>query len=288
MIRALEGPWCPVLSASCIALALLVGCSTSESPAPVLAQGVMAGEATATSILLQTRLARGPGMNSEHRSPGVSGFVAFEISTHEDFASSRTTDTAAAEEERDFIVRTRVANLEAGARYYYRPLYGSVATGLSAGPTGSFRTLGGAGSTSPVSLALVTCPNYYHFHHGNYDAGAAYEGPDKALGYPALEAIREARPDYVVWNGDNVYYDHPARENVLEARDQGLDVDLSPFGGRAVVDLDGMRRKFHEQFAQPRYHRLWAVAASYYLKDDHDYRVNDGFPDMEYRLAHEL
>jgi alkaline phosphatase/alkaline phosphatase D len=94
--------------------------------------------------------------------------------------------------------------------------------------------------------------NYYRFFH---HPDRAYTGPDKELGYPALETILDSKPDFFVGTGDNVYYDTP-RE------------------GRAQTAA-AMRKKWHEQFRRPRYIDLFAEVPTYWQKDDHDYRYND-------------
>ena len=39
--------------------------------------------------------------------------------------------------------------------------------------------------------------------------------------------------------------------------------------------IDGMRRKWHEQFVQPRFVDLFRRTPTYWEKDDHDHRYND-------------
>ena len=58
--------------------------------------------------------------------------------------------------------------------------------------------------------------------------------------------------------GDNVYYD-------------------GPFIGRAETHQQ-IRRKYHEQFSQPRFVDLFQQVATYWMKDDHDFRFNDSDP----------
>ena len=83
-----------------------------------------------------------------------------------------------------------------------------------------------------------------------------YSGPDKHLGYPALESILKLQPDFFVGTGDNVYYDHPGHH------------------GRAQTQHE-MRKKHHEQYSQPRFLDLFRRVATYWLKDDHDHRFDD-------------
>ncbi len=107
-----------------------------------------------------------------------------------------------------------------------------------------------------------------HLEHNNAELPGPYSGPDKQLGYPALAAILEREPHFFVGTGDNVYYDTP-RE------------------GRAET-LEEMRQKWHEQFVQPRYRELFAATPTFWMIDDHDYRVDDCDNTGDYAPAPEL
>ena len=60
------------------------------------------------------------------------------------------------------------------------------------------------------------------------------------------------------------------------------------FNGMEVVDEKGMRRKYHLQFNQPRFHDLFKQMGTYWEKDDHDYRFNDADPYQDLDIPHEL
>ncbi len=142
--------------------------------------------------------------------------------------------------------------MDAGTRYYYRLVFGPSRDRTTTGPTRTFKTLGGPETATEVSFVVVTGMNYHRF----FDSpGRAYTGSDKDLGYPAFETILDLKPDFFVATGDNVYYD-------------------LPYQGRAETSTM-MRRKWHEQFAQPRFIDLRAEIPTYWEKDDHDYRFND-------------
>ena len=102
--------------------------------------------------------------------------------------------------------------------------------------------------------------NYMSFHYGKVKNGkrtgvGAYRGDDKQLGFPALATIAKMKPDFFVGTGDNVYYDsHDDRE---------------------ATKLKDLRRKWHEQFVQPRFVDLFRHVPTYWEKDDHDHRYND-------------
>ena len=83
----------------------------------------------------------------------------------------------------------------------------------------------------------------------------SYRGEDKLRGFPALETIRKMKPTFFVGTGDNIYYDsHDERE---------------------ATTLTQMRKKWHQQFRQPRFVELFQHVPTYWEKDDHDHRFDD-------------
>lgn len=248
---------------------------TSDFPIE-LAQGVMAGEVTETSVILQSRLTSvNPLVDSRWSGiPGSPGAAHFEISSAPDFQSSFRTDWLEAVPEYDYIVKTKVSGLQPGTRYYYRLLYGPDQARIRESQTGTFRTHSGREAAGEFRFAVVTGMNYSRFHYmgGRFDP--PYRGTDKPLGYPALESIRKLKPDFFVGTGDNVYYD-------------------TPTAGRAVTEHQ-LRKKHHEQYSQPRFIQLFREVATYWMKDDHDYRFNDADPinpflgPAGYEPSHEL
>lgn len=216
-------------------------------------QSGMAGEATQSSIILQSRLAHGrtvvPG-----DVPGARGVGCFEVSENPDFSNSLKTNRVKAIPDNDFMIKQKVANLRSGTRYYYRLLYGPDKKTIKRGNSRTFRTLDGASVERKTTFVVVTGMNYHRFHYGP-DSRLAYRGPDKNLGYPGLKTILDMEPDFFVGTGDNVYYDVPL-ETAAKTRQQ-------------------LRKKWHEQFAQQRYVDLFAKVPTYWEKDDHDYRYDD-------------
>ena len=247
----------PILCTVMLLASMACGSDTGN-PAPepvelpiINGQGDMAGEVTDTSVILQSRLTTTAGFDGTDIA-GAPGVAWFEIATSPQFDGLMTSDQLDASAERDFIVKTRVEGLEPGTRYYYRLVYGTNLDLVATGPTRSFSTLAGANIAREASFVAVTGMNYHQFYR---NAARAYTGPDKNLGYPALEAIRALAPDFFVATGDNVYYD-------------------VPYGTRA--DTAGtMRQKWHEQLVQPRFIDLFSEVPTYWEKDDHDYRYND-------------
>jgi alkaline phosphatase D len=244
-----------LLGASLLALAV----SAAAQPRVFHAQGEMTGEVTKTSAILQSRLTASAGL-VDGDAPGIAGVARFEISEREDFQTSRMTDWLHARAETDFIVKTKVAGLKPGARIYYRLIFGANEDAVQTGETCAFSALQGKHGDDDVSFVVVTGMNYMSFHYGLSRNGKrtgvrAYRGPDKQLGFPALATLLKMKPDFFVGTGDNVYYDS---------------------GDSMHADtIKGMRRKWHEQFGQPRFVELFRQVPTYWEKDDHDHRYND-------------
>jgi len=230
-------------------------------------QGEMAGRVTETSAILQSRLTQGAAL-IDGDLPGSPGVARFEIADNPEFERSRTTRWIEASPDYDYIVKVEVTGLRPSTQYYYRLLYGPERDNIEKGRTCSFRTLGGKNAVQETKFAVVTGMNYFFFHEGPYKPEGAYQGDDKHLGYPALEALRKLKPDFFVGTGDTVYFDHPAKSGGSN-RWTG-----TAWSDRAKTETE-MRRKYHEQFVQPRYAALFAEVPTYWEVDDHDYRYND-------------
>ncbi len=241
--------------------------SQQDSPRPSteLAQGMLAGEVTATSVILQARLTRPTDRIDRGWSgiPGAPGFARFEVADNAEFANAVRTPIAEAIPVADFIVKQHVTDLRPGVVYHYRVHYGPTPDLGLVSAASRFRTLPGEASPAPVSLAIVTGMNYSFFHHIGGGGYPPANEAERRLGYPSLKVILDHAADYFVATGDNVYYDHPAL-------------------GRAQT-LHEMRKKHHEQYSQPRFLDLFRQTASYWIKDDHDHRWDDSDPYSSYR-----
>lgn len=224
-----------------LSLALfLTGCSSSVSTDNTHhSRGEMAGEVTASSVILQSRL---------------NGTAWFQISENTDFTNAYRTVQAKALPENDFIIKVRLMGLSPSTRYYYRLVYTLDGNNFNTGPACTFRTLAGPENAEDTKFVVVTGMNYGRFHHGDKNR-PPYSGPDKHLGYPALKTIGKHKPDFLVGTGDNVYYDFPKN---TDAKNQ-----------------QQMRKKYHQQFSQPRFIELFRTVPTYWQKDDHDHRYND-------------
>ncbi len=222
-----------------------------------LGQGVLSGEVTDSSVLVQTRLTTAMELDENGDLPGAPGWVQFEWSEREDFTDSSFTEGGEAKAEHDFIVREVLTGLKAGTRYFFRPQYGPKVTALQTGDTATFKTLPGATAETRVNFIVTSCMNYMKFIHGKKGRAS---GPvtateeDKRLGFPAFVAMKKLEADFLVGTGDIVYYDNPMR---------------------MAETLPELRRCWHEQFRFPRMIDYFREVPTYWSKDDHDFRYND-------------
>lgn len=239
-------------------LMALASCITDQKERAVYnGQGEMAGEVTQNSIILQTRLTATNGL-VEGDLTGKAGYARFEWSTDTDFKSIAISNWQAAKAENDFIVKKRLKGLAPATQYWYRVRYGEDTLNTYSGSIASFRTLPAVDSSEPIGFIVTSCYNYSRFHYGRLDKpGTGYQGEDRTMGYPGLAAVKSLKPDFVVFTGDNVYYDTPQTDS-LRAKSQAQ-----------------LRKKWHEQFVQSRFIDLFSSTATYWEKDDHDHRFND-------------
>lgn len=236
-----------------ILLSSLIASSAALSAEIHLAQGLLAGETTDTSVILQTRLTASP-IPVDGDVPNANGIGQFEISTSSDFKTSTFSEWISATDENDSILKAKIGSLKPATTYHYRAVFGSNKETVKPSTTATFKTLPAADQSAPIQFVLTSCFNYAFFQHG--DKGNPPAKPeDRALGYPALEPIIKLAPDFVILNGDCVYYDHPWQT-------------------RAKTQAE-LRKKWHEQYVMPRFVKLFSQTPTYWLKDDHDHRYND-------------
>ena len=231
-----------------------------------LAQGILAGEVTQTSAILQTRLTAVTEL-TQGDVAGAAGTGRFEIATNETFQDVRRTPWLTAAAQGDFILKAHVDGLRPATVYYYRVVYGPDSSHTRQSAVAQFKTLPAPQAAAPVNFILTSCLNYAFFHEGT-KGQPGYQGADRRLGYPALDAVLRLQPDFCIFDGDCVYYDHPVAT-------------------RAKTQVE-LRRKWHEQYVQQRFVKLFARVPTYWLKDDHDYRMNDSDPSGDYEPSHAL
>lgn len=217
----------------------------------------MAGEVTASNVLLQTRLTAAAELNDKGDLPGAAGVACFEWSAREDFTGAKRTPFREADGAHDFIVRDELTGLQPNTVYFYRAIYGATKDATQAGPICSFKTLAGAKVDTEVRFIVGSCMNYNKFIHGKLGkAGGPLTATeeDKRLGYPSFAAMKDLRPDFFVGTGDIVYYDNPFR---------------------VAKTVEQLRLCWHEQFRFPRMIEFFQSVPAYWSKDDHDFRYNE-------------
>lgn len=248
---------------------------------PQLGQGIMTGEVTATTAIVQARLTDGLKLvdgNTYNDGdamrdgdlPGATGRVRFFYRpSDEDDTPYKLTDWIEVRAKDDYIARKVLKGLNPGTRYTcFAEIHQPEALGNLDGQRadtarGEFKTHPGKNTSAPIRFALTSCMNYDKFV-GNETKG--YWEDDRAQGYPAARAVRKLEPDFVVYAGDVVYYDKKPK----------------------VKTLADMRAKWHRQNNMPRMRALHAAAPGYWLKDDHDHRTNDSDAEGDGFPSHEL
>lgn len=232
---------------------------------PEHAQGEMAGLVTSSSALLQTRLTL-TNWKFNNDFVGCAGWARFMVYKNNVDEAIYTKWKEAVPED-DYIVKIIIKDLEPNTRYMYRLQYGRNSSDYRTGQLCEFRTLAGDEISRTSSFVVSTGLNYDKFFN---HPGRRYYGVEKELGYPAAESLVKLKPDFFVGTGDNVYFDS----------------NFMPFG--QGVDKKTMRNYFHLQFGQPRMIEMLSKMASYWEKDDHDYRYNDSDTTGNRAPSHQL
>lgn len=240
---------------------------TASADQPLAGQGILVGEVTPNSAVIQVRLTKTTEL-VDRDIAGAAGLVEFTLQPFARPGAKPITQVAKATETHDFIARTVFEKLRPGVRYLCTTKIGTDAEHLKNGPAAEFKTLPGPEQARRVKFVVVTGMNYAKFHgddridreqhkiENNTDLPKPYEGIDKHLGYPSLVSILKQNPDFFVGTGDNVYYDTPDKPR--------------------AETVPQLRQKWHEQFVQPRYRDLFSRVPTYWMIDDHDYRIDDG------------
>lgn len=231
-----------------------------EYSQPFAAQGEFAGEVTATSVLLQTRVTATTGLNAAGDIDGAPGVVRFQFSTDSGFSDPQTTEWFTAEANDDFIVRAKLTGLKPETSYHYRALIGNDQKAIRVGPTRHFRTHPGIDRNNLVSFCVGSCMIYDRFVKGvnANKTPSATPASERELGYPAFAAMTKLKPQFFIGTGDIVYYDYPRTQTEPAAQ-----------------TLPELRKKWHEQFRFPRLVEFFGQTATYWSKDDHDFRFDD-------------
>jgi alkaline phosphatase/alkaline phosphatase D len=219
------------------------------------AQGELAGEPGADSVILQSRLTASETLNEQRGLTGAPGVARFVLDRGSDGPATITTPWVKAESANDYIVRQVVNGLAPNTRYRYRLQFGRDENSTRFGPPRYFTTLPGPRSNAALSFLMFNCMGWGQYMDG-YGSRKPYDGPDKLLGYPTLTRLqRYADSHFFICAGDCVYYDTP-REATART-------------------LAEMRIKWQQQFSMPRLVQFVGSMGSFWMKDDHDFRYDD-------------
>lgn len=257
-------------------LAFLCACTAvhaDDNTAPAFGQGIMVGEVTDTSAIVQVRVTKGTKLVDgesfddgdalrDGDLPGQTAKVLFSYQAEGEI-EPRWSKLIEARADQDFIARLVLTDLKPGTRYQCTAQIKINPHLNPAAIIATFKTHPGKDASVPVRFTLTSCMNYDKFI-GNERKG--YQGDDRELGYPAAEAVLKQKPDFVVYAGDVIYYDKVPK----------------------VKTLADMRAKWHRQNNLPRMIALHAAAPGYWMKDDHDHRTNDSDAEKDYFPSHEL
>ncbi len=231
-----------------------------------LAEGIRVGEVTPTSAILRVRTsqapARVPGVypREERRGraalppsgvpmsqlpgavPGRAAQVRIIYSTKSSLSGARETPWTTTSAANDFAAHFALTHLKPETTYYYA----AQITGRPKSAAGSFHTAPLPEKPRPVTFAVVT--------------GMMYRDLDHPDGFRIWDSLRAAKPDFIVFTGDNVYYDNePPR----------------------AVSIDIARYHWQRMFSLPRFLALAAEVPIYWEKDDHDTLSDDCWPGLD-------
>ena len=107
----------------------------------------------------------------------------------------------------------------------------------------SSKPLGQRHQMADIRFCVTTCLNFTDLDHAD--------------GFHIFPAMERLAPKFVVFTGDNVYYD--------SEQPQAVSIDLA-------------RYHWQRMYSLPRHVELLRNVASYWEKDDHDTHVDDGWP----------
>lgn len=232
------------------------------------ATGVKVGEVTDTSALLWARLTHSPSRladgvrvvgkgkqpppagvmpdKMEGACPGMAGRLRVRFGADERLADAWVTDWAKVGAESDFAHQFALSDLKPQTTYYYAVESEADGAGEKHSPlTGRFRTAPAEKSSAPVTFCVVTC--------------LMYADLDDPAGFHMFPAIAKVDPHFVVFTGDNVYYDNEQP---------------------AAVSPALARYHWERMFSLPRHVDLLRNVTTYWEKDDHDTLKDDCIPGM--------
>jgi len=158
----------------------------------------------------------------------------------------------------DFIGRYRFTGLRPGQEYFYQIKYGRDSTNLTTSKWNKLKTLNSISADKGVSFGVVTGLNYHAFRTWNYPGSSIQEKNDLVKsGFPVFHAISSIHPDFLVVNGNSVYYDIPVEFPALTR--------------------ENMRKKWHWLASMQTYALMVSKIPLFWVLNDHDY-LNSLYP----------
>lgn len=236
------------------------------------AMGTRAGDVTADSAILWTRLTKDPTRHNdgllipgrigrrnnwgkdvapltvpvaqlEGACPGAAGRVRVRYSTDVNLAGALSTEWFDVSADNDFIHQFKLTGLKPDMTYYYASeTTGPVGSPAHAPHRGKFRTAPAPNTPGNFRFCVMTCQGYPDRGH-----------PDGHPIYPAMLALD---PAFASLTGDLVYYDN----DLPSAKSPEL-----------------ARYHWQRMFSLPRLIDFNSNVATVWLKDDHDVLANDSW-----------
>lgn len=250
-----------------VAIAVAVAPAQAAEPTGHQANGVKIGEVTPTSAILWTRLTKNAAWNTTgpkpggktpeevpadadipnllHAAPGMAGRVRIRYSTSPDLKSATTTDWATVAAGDDFTHAFRLTDLQPAIEYHFAVDTTTLADDDAGHEPllGEFKTAPAADADAAVRFVVMTCQ--------------AYKDTDHPDGFEIYKSMLTPRPDFIVPNGDIVYYDSDV-----------------PFARTIAL----ARYHWNRMYGFPRLIEFHRQVPGYWTKDDHDTYDNDSWP----------
>ena len=176
--------------------------------------------------------------------PARTGRMRVRYGTREDLSGASETRWVDVSGETDFTHQHRLTQLKPDTVYHFAAeTAGPGGTPVHGALRGRFQTAPAPDQRSRLRFCVLTCQLYAHIDHED--------------GFNIYPAMADLDPRFVVFTGDNVYYD----------RDEPL-----------AVTVELARFHWERMYSLPRHVELLRKVASYWEKDDHDTLDNDSWP----------
>ena len=223
---------------------------TSERMRPALPYGVQSGDVTGDRAIVWSKTDR-PAR------------LLVEYATNDAFRNARRITGPAALAETDFTGRVDLSGLPAGQDIFYRVTFQDLANPrvVSAPLSGHFRTPAPAGRT-------IT------FAWSGDEAGQGWGINPTWGGMKMYEVMRQAKPDFFIHSGDQIYADNPIVAEVKLDDGTVWKNVTSPAKAKVAESLTEYRGNFAYNFLDANKRRFCAEVPLLVQWDDHEVRNN--------------